>query len=197
VRRGDHSRFSDRLERDQGIGPPRPAAVDPVEWLDQPSSLSLNPSQKPLLWTAAAVILAALTAYAVARQTAGHHEGHFHAKPHEASGDAFHEWLHSQLEITPEQESQLAPIERSYAEKRGTLLKEIEEAGHQLATALDRVPVDRPGVDFSLGKIHDAQGELQQVTIGHFLEMKEGLSPEQAAKLLRWTRESITHEHRP
>jgi hypothetical protein len=27
--------------------------------------------------------------------------------------------------------------------------------------------------------------------------MQEGLSPEQAAKLLRWTRESITHEHRP
>lgn len=157
----------------------------------------MNPSQKPLFWTAAAVILAALTAYVVARQTAEHHEGHVHGDPHDASGDAFHEWLHSQLEITSEQESQLAPIERSYAEKRGTLLKEIEEAGHQLATALDAAPVDRPGVDTALGKIHNAQGQLQQITIGHFLEMKEALSPEQATKLLRWTRESITHEHRP
>lgn len=157
----------------------------------------MNPSQKPFFWTAVAVLLAALTAYVVARKTAVHHEGHVHADPHDASGDAFHEWLHSQLEITPEQESQLAPIERSYAEKRGTLLKEIEAAGHQLATALDLDPVDRPGVDTALGKIHEAQGKLQQVTIGHFLEMKEALSPGQAAKLLRWTRESITHEHRP
>lgn len=157
----------------------------------------MNPSQKPFFWTAAAVVLSALTAYVVARQTAEHHEGHVHADSHDPSGDAFHEWLHSQLEITPEQESRLAPIERSYAEKRGALLREIEEAGHQLAKALEHAPVDRPEVDTALGKIHNAQGQLQQVTIGHFLEMKEALSPDQAAKLLRWTRESITHEHRP
>jgi Spy/CpxP family protein refolding chaperone len=157
----------------------------------------LNPSQKPLFWTAAAVVLAALTAYVVARQTAEHHEGHAHVDPQDDSGDDFHEWLHSQLEITPEQESQLAPIERSYAEKRGTLLKVIEDAGHELAKALELAQVDRAEIDTALAKIHNAQGELQQVTIGHFLEMKEALSPEQAAKLLRWTRESITHEHRP
>lgn len=157
----------------------------------------MNASQKPFFWTAAAVVLAGVTAYVVARQTAHHHDDHVHAHPREASGDAFHEWLHSQLEITPEQEKQLAPIEQSYAQKRGALLARIESAGHDLAAVLEKVPVDRPAVDAALGNIHEAQGELQQVTIGHFLEMKEALSPEQAAKLLRWTRESITHEHQP
>lgn len=157
----------------------------------------MNPSQKPFFWTAAAVVLAGLTAYVVARQTAHHHEGHAHDHPRDSSGDAFHEWLHSQLGITAEQEEQLAPIEQSYAEKRGAILDRIEAAGHELAVVLEKTPVNRPSVDAALEKIHEAQGELQQVTIGHFLEMKEALSPEQAAKLLRWTRESITHEHRP
>ncbi len=138
-----------------------------------------------------------MTAYLVARWTARHHEGHVHAGPEDHSGYAFHEWLHSQLAITPEQESLLAPVEGGYAAKRQELLQVVEEAGHQLAAALERSPIDRPDVDAALEKIHSAQGQLQQVTIGHFLEMKEALSPEQAAKLLRWTRESITHEHRP
>jgi len=157
----------------------------------------LNPSQKPLFWTATAIVLAALTAYWVARWTAQHHGDHVHGGPEDHSRDAFHEWLHSQLEITPEQESLLAPVERGYTAKRQELLQVVEEAGHQLAASLERSPVDRPDVDAALEKIHNAQGQLQQVTIGHFLEMKEALSPEQAASLLRWTRESITHEHRP
>lgn len=143
------------------------------------------------------MVLAGLTAYVVARQTAHHHEDHAHDHPRDSSGDAFHEWLHSQLEITVEQEKQLAPIEERYTTHRGMILDRIETAGHELAAVLEKAPVDRPAVDAALEKIHEAQGELQQVTIGHFLEMKEALSPEQAAKLLRWTRESITHEHRP
>ena len=158
----------------------------------------MKSTQKPFFWTASAVALAGLTAYVVARQTAHHHDGHVHeASPHDSSGDAFHEWLHEQLEITPEQEETLAPIERSYADSRAELLGRIGESGHRLAAALEHAPVDRAAVDAALGEIHEAQGRLQELTIGHFLEMKEALSPEQAAKLLQWTRESITHEHQP
>ncbi len=157
----------------------------------------MNPALRPFAWTVAAVALSALTAYVVARRTAGHRHDHHHSHdaPVGPEGGTFHDWLHQQLEITPEQEQRLAPLEAAYAEKRAELLARIDTSTHRLADAIDASPTDRAGVDAALAEIQAAQGELQRLTIGHFLEKKEYLSPEQAEKLLRWTRESIAHEH--
>ncbi len=147
---------------------------------------------RPLLWTIAAIALSAVTAFFVARSAMSDHgHSHDHGTGHERG--TFHDWLHSQLEITPEQEARLAPIEEAYAGQRDEILNRIQLAGQDLSAALNQTPVGSPAITDALAAIHEAQGELQRVTIEHFLKMKEHLSPEQSQRLLQWTRESITH----
>lgn len=161
-------------------------------------------AQRPVFWILAAVGLSALTAAViVALVIRGYLEdfgpAHVHqhrSEPQNGSeGDTFHDWLHEQLAITPEQEKKLAPIERSYGQGRAKLLARVESGSAQLAEALGKSPVDRSAIDQALSEIQSAQSDLQKATIVHFLEMKEHLDPEQADKLLQWTRESIAHEH--
>ncbi len=147
----------------------------------------------PLLWIVAAVVLSALTSYFVARFAAPQS---FHPSTERGSDAArdFHQWLHAELRISPEQEKALAPIESSFELRRIVLLERIRVAGRTLASTLEGNPDDAASIENSLREINSAQGELQQVMIAHFLDMKKHLSPSQATLLLQWTRESITHD---
>lgn len=160
--------------------------------------------QRPVFWILAAVGLSAVTASLIAFFVIRGFLEDFSpssgppraaAPAHGTEGGTFHDWLHRQLEITPEQDRNLAPIERAYADRRIELMRRVESAGHGLAEALGKAPVDQSAIDQALTEIQAAQGDLQKATIGHFLEMKDHLTPEQASKLLQWTRESIAHEH--
>lgn len=152
-------------------------------------------SPSPILWMTVTVAISALTAFVVARHLAEPQTAHESGgEPH---GDAFHAWLHTQLKITAEQERQLGPIEKAYTDRRTELQRKIQASGQQLADALEDPETRRAELDAALADIRSAQGELQGLTIHHFLEMKEHLSPEQAAQLLQWTRESIVNEHHP
>ncbi len=161
-------------------------------------------AQRPVFWILSAVGLSAVTAALIVVLvirgyledfSPGHAHHHESDPPNGNEGGTFHDWLHEQLAITPEQEKNLAPIERSYGQSRAKLLARVESGSAQLAEALGKSPVDQAAIDTALAEIQSAQGDLQTATIGHFLEMKEHLNPEQAGKLLQWTRESIAHEH--
>ncbi len=155
----------------------------------------MSPALRPLAWTFVAVALSALTAFVVARWSGGHQpHRHAPAPASGAEGGTFHDWLHEQLAISPEEEQRLEPIEADYAAKRAERLARIDAASARLAQALGGSKVDRAAIDAALAEIHTSQGELQSLTIAHFLEMKEHLTPDQAEKLLQWTRESIAHE---
>lgn len=160
----------------------------------------MNLTLRSLLWTVLAVVLSGLTAHFVASRSgsassvSGHHH---HESPADSSGDPFHDWLHQKLGITPEQEERLAPFEEAFGKSRAELLARSEAAGRRLSDALVATPTDRAALDAALAEIHAAQGELQRITISHFLEMKDQLSPDQADRLLHWTRDSIVHEHHP
>lgn len=147
----------------------------------------------PILWIVAAVALSALTSYFVARYAATTSSP---ARTVEGSTQTtdFHQWLHAELRISPEQEKALAPIESNFELRRMVLLERIRVAGQTLASTLEGNPDDAASIEESLREINGAQGELQQVMIAHFLDMKKHLSPSQATLLLQWTRESITHD---
>lgn len=163
--------------------------------------------QRPVFWLVVSLTLSAVTAIVIiqlitrshlggfAPAEAYHDHHHDSAPAHGTEGGTFHDWLHEQLKISPEQERALTPIEVAYARNREKLLGRVEAAGHRLSDALGASPVDQAVIDSALTEIRDAQGELQKATIGHFLEMKEHLTPDQAGMLLQWTRESIVHEH--
>ncbi|MEX2579993.1 MAG: periplasmic heavy metal sensor [Verrucomicrobiales bacterium] len=144
---------------------------------------------------AAAIVLSAATSFFVARQFSPPPEGHRHRDSPAAGNDAFHEWMHANLEITEEQEAALRPVEADYRERRGALLSRIEEAGVVLAHAFESDDPESRPLQEALDEIHAAQGALQRLTLEHFFEMKRHLSPEQTERLLKWTHDSITHEH--
>ncbi|MCB1063981.1 MAG: periplasmic heavy metal sensor [Verrucomicrobiae bacterium] len=137
------------------------------------------------LGTVAAAAMAATLAVSLNTRTdPGNSEAHFH------------EWLHQNLEISPEQEELLMPFEMKFETDRQECRAKIEAAGTALAAAIrSSTNAKSPEVEAALQQLIAEQGELQRLTLEHFFAMKQHLSPEQGEKLLHWTHDSITDGH--
>lgn len=137
-------------------------------------------------------VLALLVAVALAAVGACWLTGHFMAgrAPAQSHAEA-HQWIHSQLKLTPEQEAQLAPIEQRYDEQKRHFSELIRLANMELAQALLQDRADSPGVGEIVAKIHAAQGELQKATLRHVFEMKPVLTSEQYDRLLNLTANAL------
>ena len=101
--------------------------------------------------------------------------------------DSAHQWVHRELKLTFEQDQSLHPIEQRYAARRDGLKAAIRQANAELARAIREDRADSPKVSAAVDKIHQAQGELQKVTLEHVFEMRQALSPAQYDKLLNLT----------
>ena len=108
---------------------------------------------------------------------------------------SFHDWLHSNLQITPEQERRLHPHERDFQRQLGEQQARIRATGQTLAQAIRNHDADSQEVARAQEQLLQAQGELQRITLEHFFAMKEHLNPEQGELLLQWTHDSIIHGH--
>lgn len=95
-----------------------------------------------------------------------------------------HEWLHSELKLTPEQRKTLEPIETRFAEREHRLRQEMRAANHKLALAIREGKAYTPEVAAAVEMIHHHMGELQKTSIEHLFEMCKVLTPEQGDKLL-------------
>ncbi len=102
-----------------------------------------------------------------------------------------HEWLHSELKISPEQHRALESIETKFAEKNRKVREEMRTANHELALAIAKGQPDAPEISAAIGKIHLRMGELQNASIDHLFEMRAHLTPEQGAALLRVAQQSL------
>ena len=137
-------------------------------------------------------LLALLLTVVVVAATACFLTGRFLSR-HQASGGGHadaggaHQWVHRELHLTPEQDAALHPIEEKYATRRGELTTAIRQANAELARAIREDRADSPKVAAAVDKIHQAQGELQKVTLEHVFEMRQALTPEQYDKLLNLT----------
>jgi Spy/CpxP family protein refolding chaperone len=155
----------------------------------------MTPRSNIILWLVATVAVAALTALAVNRRLPP-------PKPDSAasSGDpaglSLHEWMHQHLEVTPAQHAVLDPLERAYETERLQLRQQIRQLGSELARAVrDAAPSGT--ILATQEKLNAAQGQLQQATLKHFLEMKQHLTPAQAEKLAAWTHDSLLLQPAP
>ncbi len=102
-----------------------------------------------------------------------------------------HDWIHTQLGLTPQQDAGLDVIEKRYHEKRRAFEREMALANQELAEAIRSEGKDSERVNAAIGKIHSSMGELQILTIRHVFEMKEVLSPDQYKKLLNFTADAL------
>ncbi|MGE9269802.1 MAG: periplasmic heavy metal sensor [Verrucomicrobiales bacterium] len=138
-----------------------------------------------LLWLLATIALAASTSLVVNRIDS--------KTPHSHNID-LHHWMHSQLNLTPDQHRALAPIEAEFEATRKRLQNRIDKAGHQLAASVRESDRTTPATRQALEALNRAQTDLQQATLEHFFAMKEHLDPDQAELLIEWTHDSILHQ---
>ena len=103
-----------------------------------------------------------------------------------------HSWVHSQLNITPEQDKALSSIEQRYSEKKKHYAELLRIANQELAQAIREDRSDSPRVTATVARIHEAQGELQNATLQHIFEMQPVLTPQQYDKLLQLTAEALS-----
>ena len=108
-----------------------------------------------------------------------------------------HNWIHTQLGLTPQQDAGLDVIEKRFHEKRRTFVREMALANQELAEAIRSEGKDSVRVNAAIGKIHSNMGELQMLTIRHVFEMKEVLSPDQYKKLLNFTADALNNLDSP
>lgn len=107
----------------------------------------------------------------------------------------FHQWLHDQLELTPEQEARLTPAEERFKTERARLQKALTTASGDLAHALGDPSKEPNELQPLITERHRLQGELQKLIMAHLLEKRALLTPEQQAKYRQWVHESIDHDH--
>lgn len=96
-----------------------------------------------------------------------------------------HEWLHSELKITPAQHAALEPIEARFAEQNRALRERLRAANHELGVAIRKGRPDSPEIAAAAAKVHAHMGEMQKASIAHLFEMRSVLTPEQGDKLLQ------------
>ncbi|ACB77673.1 Spy/CpxP family protein refolding chaperone [Opitutus terrae] len=133
----------------------------------------------------AVIAVAALSSFCTLRWVA--------AQPSPLSTDA-HEWLHAELNLTPEQRKAIEPIETRFAAREKQMKAQMRDANHALAVAIGRGKAYSPEVSAAVEKIHHIMGELQKASIEHVFEMREVLTPEQADKLLNLAQRALDQE---
>ena len=107
-----------------------------------------------------------------------------------------HRWIHTQLGLTAQQETDLEPIEKRFDEQKRHFGEMLRIANMELAQAIREDRAHSPRVNEAVAKIHQAQGELQNATLQHIFEMKPVLKPEQYDKVIQLTADALYHaEH--
>ena len=96
------------------------------------------------------------------------------------SEPTLHAAIHSQLDLTPEQEQRIDAIETDFADERAGLEAELRAANRELVTAISANQGDTPEVQAAVDHFHVAMGDLQKATLRHIFEMRAVLTPEQA-----------------
>lgn len=134
-------------------------------------------------------LVVALAAAYLTTKWHNHHQHHIASVGEESN---FHRWLHIQLNLTPEQEASLRPVEEEFERKSLQIRERIKRASQNLAGAMKSENPDHPQIESALHEISSHQTELKRLMITHFFEMKRHLDPKQAEKIRHWIHDSLT-----
>ena len=96
-----------------------------------------------------------------------------------AQPGGLHEFVHEQLELDAEQESQLERLEERYAIENAQRELAVRRANADLAAAMDNEHEYGPEVSAAIDQVHASMGELQKATVQHVFAMRSILDEEQ------------------
>ncbi len=109
---------------------------------------------------------------------------------------SLHEYVHHELNLSPDQDRRLDALEADFAAKRVALEAEMRSANAELAAAFQVRHEYSPEVQQAVDHFHHSMGALQKETILHVLAMRQVLTPAQAAKFDKRIGEALTEEVR-
>ena len=105
---------------------------------------------------------------------------------------SLHDFVHGELNLSPEQHKQLGALEDEFALRRRGREAQLRAANAELAEAIQSRHEYSPQVQAAVERFHHEMGELQKETILHVLDMRKVMTPEQAAKFDRRISEALT-----
>ena len=103
-----------------------------------------------------------------------------------------HQWLHDQLDLNAEENEALESIEKRYALKRNELTLEFQARKAKLANILIQNEDFSEDVTEAVKEIHLSHGALQQLSIQHYYDMLDVLSPKNRDKLKSLASEALS-----
>lgn len=109
---------------------------------------------------------------------------------------SLHEFVHEELELTDAQEARLEGLEQDFAVRRKVREADLRAANAALAAAIQAGHTYSPEVQAAVERFHHTMGELQKETILHVLEMRQVLTPAQAARYDQRISQALTEETR-
>lgn len=112
------------------------------------------------------------------------------------SAPSLHEFVHDELDLTADQSARLEVMEQEFAVRRSRREAELRATNAELAAAMAAGRGYTPEVQAAVERFHATMGELQKETILHVLDMRNVLTPEQAARYDRRISRALTEETR-
>ncbi len=127
----------------------------------------------------------------VATVTTGFFVGEYFQKDIPKNLGVNHLGFHKMLHLTPDQLTQLAPIEKKYAQQKEYYENQIRLANIELGDMMKTETAYTPEVQAVVRKTHMAMGQLQRITLIHFFEMRAILNDKQARMLGKYVADAL------
>jgi len=106
--------------------------------------------------------------------------GNYFEINHDKDLEDSHNDFHEMLNLTQDQLDKLVPIEKEFAKKKAYYNNQIRSANMELGDLMQKHKSFSPEVQAAVEKAHVAMGELQNITLVHFFDMRDLLDEKQA-----------------
>lgn len=140
-------------------------------------------------------MIALVAGVAVGGVYLGQHYFHHEHVPHShIKANSLNEYIHSQLDITPEQDAKLKDMEERYEKQVIYLEEKLKIANMELANAVKEEKRYGPRVEKAITDNHTTMGEMQKATMQHLFEMQTVLTEEQNQKMNKVITDALYHQ---
>lgn len=99
------------------------------------------------------------------------------------TGPMAHSWLHGELNFSETERIEMEVMENVYQEDRSQVLDDFNVKIGHLAELLRTEDDLTPAVQEAIHQVHQAHGQLQELSITHYFDMLKILPPEKREKL--------------
>ena len=103
-----------------------------------------------------------------------------------------HQWLHKELDLTPDEAARVDVFEADYRKQRAELLAEFKQRIAHLAELLRSSDAYTDEVNHAVHELHLTHGKLQTLSIEHYYQMLSVLPPEKQEKLRQLAVEALS-----